>query len=416
MSIRNTLILLMAGLMAVHSDVAVAQTVTLQQALSRSLTSHPLLRAEAAATQTTERQASLDGLAPPLFIGADLENVAGTGSFSGTDSSEASLRLGKVFELGGKRDARQQLGSSAIERQRNVFEQRRLDVILETKRRFIKVMADQGKLIMADKDLDLATEVQKTVAYRVSRGRDTKADLAMAQLAVERADLAMEDALHELDSSKVALSVMWGERTPAFGKVAGDFDQLPDAQGLNALAARLDHSVNAQSYSLESNQLDAQRRLAVASGKPDVIASIGIRRLESYDDQALLFSVTLPIGLSDRSALNLSKNDAEQESLAARKEAAGIDSYQQLYARFRALDHARHETEKLRERMIPSAEQALTDIRRGYDDGRYSFLQIAEGRHVLFALQTQHLEATARYHTLFAEIERMTVTANENNP
>ncbi len=416
MSIRNTLILLMAGLMAVQSDAAAAQTVTLQLALSRSLTSHPLLRAEAAATQTTERQASLDGLAPPLFIGADLENVAGTGSFSGTDSAEASLRLGKVFELGGKRDARQQLGSSAIERQRNVFEQRKLDVILETKRRFIKVMADQGKLIMAEKDLALATEVQKTVAYRVSRGRDTKADLAMAQLAVERADLVREDALHELDSSKVALSVMWGERTPTFGKVAGDLDQLPDVQGLNALAARLDHSVNAQSYNLESDQLDAQRRLAVASGKPDVIASIGIRRLESYDDQALLFSVTLPIGLSDRSALNLSKNDAEQERLAARKEAAGIDSYQQLYARFRALDHARHETEKLRERMIPSAEQALADIRRGYDDGRYSFLQIAEGRRVLYVLQTQHLDATARYHTLFAEIERMTVTANENNP
>ena len=80
------------------------------------------------------------------------------------------------------------------------------------------------------------------------------------------------------------------------------------------------------------------------------------------------------------------------------------------------MDHARHETEKLRERMIPSAEQALADIRRGYDDGRYSFLQIAEGRRVLYVLQTQHLDATARYHTLFAEIERMTVTANENNP
>lgn len=416
MSIRDTLVLLLAGLMAVQPDAALAQTLTLQQALSRSLNSHPLLRAEAAATNATERQASLDGLAPPLFVGADLENIAGTGAFSGTDSAEASLRLGKVFELGGKRDARQQLGSSAIELQRNVFEKRRLDVILEIKRRFIKVMADQEKLVMADKELALATEVQKTVAYRVSRGRDTKADLAMAQLAVERANLAKEDASHELDSSKVALSVMWGERSPLFEKVSGDLNQLPKVDGLDALAARLDQSVNAKSFSLENNHLDAQRRLAVASGKPDVTASIGIRRLESFDAQALLLSVTLPIGLSGRSALNLSKNDAEQERLAARKEAADIESFQQLYAKFRALDHARHEIEKLRESMIPSAEEALSDIRRGYEDGRYSFLQVAEGRRVLVALQTQHVDATARYHTLFAEIERLTDTTSEINP
>ena len=39
-----------------------------------------------------------------------MENFAGSGAYSGTDSAETTFMLSQQFELGGKRNKRQQLG------------------------------------------------------------------------------------------------------------------------------------------------------------------------------------------------------------------------------------------------------------------------------------------------------------------
>lgn len=416
MLFRHISILALTGILALWSSMTMAQSLTLDEAVRRSLEKHPLLQAEGSATQVIERQASLDSLAPAPFISTELENIAGTGSFSGVDSAETSVRLGRVFELGGKREARQQVGASSVARQRNVVEQRRLDIAVETKRRFIDALAKQRQLEMAEKEVRLAIEVKKTMAYRVQRGRNTSADLELAQLSVSRTELMQEDAEHELASARVSLSTLWGERSPAFERVQGDLDTLPEVASFDDLVVRLKQNPDNQIFALEAEQLEAQRRLATASSKPDVTASLGVRRNEALNDQGLLLSFSMPIGLSERSSLALAKNSAEQDRLAARQSAAELDAYQLLFGRYQELRHARHEVESLRDRMIPSAKKALAVTQAAYDEGRFSFLQIADARRVLFDLQSQHIAAAARYHRLFAEIERATATAQEISP
>lgn len=413
---RNIFTLALVGILGLWSNMSLAQSLTLDAAIRRTLDSHPLLKAEGSATQAVERQASLDGLAPAPFISTELENFAGTGTLSGVSSAEASVRLGRVFELGGKREARQQVGASAVARQRNTVEQRRLDITADTTRRFIDVLAKQHQLEMAEKDLKLVAEVKKTMAYRVQRGNNSSADLELAQLAMSRAELVREDAEHELASARVSLSTLWGERSPTFERVQGDLASLPEVASFEALLLQLKQNPDFQTFALEAEQLEAQRRLASANAKPDVTASVGVRRIEALNDQGLIMSFSLPLGSRERSGLALQKNAAEQDRLAARQNAAELDAYQLLFSRYQELRHARHEVESLRDRMIPSAKKALAITQTGYDEGRYSFLQIADARRVLFDLQSQHISAAARYHRLLAEIERTTANTKEISP
>ncbi len=416
MLFRNIFTLVLAGILGLCSNMSLAQSLTLDAAIRRSLDSHPLLKAEGSATQVLERQASLDGLAPAPFISTELENFAGTGTLSGVSSAEASVRLGRVFELGGKREARQQVGASTVARQRNTVEQRRLDITADTTRRFIDVLAKQHQREMAEKDVKLAAEVKKTMAYRVQRGNNSSADLELAQLAMSRAELVLEDAEHELASARVSLSTLWGERSPSFERVQGDLIKLPEVASFEALVLQLKQNPDFQTFALEAEQLEAQRRLASANAKPDVTASLGVRRIEALNDQGLVLSFSLPLGLGERSSLALAKNSAEQDRLVARQNAAELDAYQVLFSCYQELRHARHEVESLRDRMIPSAKKALAITQTGYDEGRYSFLQIADARRVLFDLQNQHISAAARYHRLLAEIERTTANAKEISP
>lgn len=408
--------LALAGAVCVGAWSVDARDLTLAEAVQRTLERNTLLRAEDATVTSLRHQASIDGLAPPKTIGAELENVAGTGAVSGIHGAEATLRLGRVFELGGKRSARQDVGAAQIARQLNVVEQRRLDLAATATQRFIDVLAKQARVDLASQSLALANESRKAVAYRVQRGRSPEADLQLADLAVIRADLEREDAAHELASARVTLAVLWGQQDPDFERAQGALDTLPEVPALAILADRLHSNPDYRSFELESAQIDAQERLALTSSRPDLHTSLGVRRLEAFDDQALVFSVSLPFGLSQRSTFAAEKQQAERERVEARRTEAELDAYQSLYGHYQELQHARHAVETTRDRMIPVAEKALASTQAGYDDARFSFLQVTQTRAVLLGLQLEIIDAAARYHHLLADIERATAVSGVLTP
>ena len=416
MFLRSVWALGLAGAFASSPAVADALSLTMNEAVDRAVAGSPALGAERAAITAAEQQVRLDGLAPPMTVGGEMENFAGTGNLSGIDDAEFTLRVGKTFELGGKREARLALGASKVALQGNEIERRRLDVVTRAKHRFLDVVAQQARLSLTEQESALARETRDAVAYRVERGASPEADLSLAELAVARAELEQEDAGHELESARVALSVLWGERFPSFTRAAGSVDTVPDVPAFETLTQRLESNPDQQLFALEAARLDAQRRSAEASRKPDLSGTFGVRRLEAFDDQALVMSIAMPIGLGQRSDLALSRGRAELESLEGRRKAVELERYQELFARYQELRHARHELETLGERMIPAAERAFALARRGYDEARYSFLQFAAARNVLHSLQKDRIAAATRYRRLLADIERATAVSGVSAP
>ncbi|HUH30130.1 MAG TPA: TolC family protein [Rhodanobacter sp.] len=134
------------------------EVLSLPQAVDRALTQNPAMRAGDYTIVAAERQADIAGLAPPWVVGADIENVGGTGSVAGVHAAETTLRLGRVIERGGKRDARRAAGAIDIERSRNALEQTRLELATEATRRFVEVLADQVRSRVAIQEAALARE------------------------------------------------------------------------------------------------------------------------------------------------------------------------------------------------------------------------------------------------------------------
>lgn len=416
MFLRFAWVLAVAGVLASSPAVADALSLTMSDAVDRAVAGSPALDADRAALEAAEHQARLDALAPPMTVGGEMENFAGTGGFGGLEGAEFTVRVGKTFELGGKREARQALGASRVAMQGNDLARQRLDVVVRAKHRFLEVVARQARLSLAERESALARETREAVAYRVKRGASPEADLALADLALARAELEQENAGHELESARVALSVLWGERSPSFARASGSVDTIPDVPAFDTLVQRLRSTPDQQLYSLEAARIDAQRRSAQAGRRPDLSGTLGVRRLEGLDDQALVMSFAVPIGLGKRSDLALARGRAEQAGLEARREAFELERYQELYAQYQELSHARHEVEVLRDRMIPGAERALALAQRGYDEARYSFLQVAAARNVLHSLQKDGINAATRYHRVLADIERATAISGVTAP
>src|SRR3546814_1402294 len=108
--------------------------------------------------------------------------------------------------LGGKREARQALGTAEVLRQRNLAESARLEVASRTTARYVAVAAAQQQLEFARERVKLAEQTRAEVARWVEAARNPASDLRAAEIALAEAELEVEDAEHELDRKSTRLN------------------------------------------------------------------------------------------------------------------------------------------------------------------------------------------------------------------
>jgi cobalt-zinc-cadmium efflux system outer membrane protein len=415
-NVRSLLVLALAGTWGVVPSGRAAEPLRLQEAVSRALASHPTLAAEAAQLRSVEARAQREGLSTPYVVSGDLENVAGTGALSGVESAETTLRLGRVIELGGKREARQSLGAAEVAQQRHVADTARLEIASRTTTRFIEVVADQRRVEFARERVKQAERTRREVANWVAAARNPESDLSAAEIAVAEAELELEHAQHELASARVTLASSWGLSQPDFETVTAELSDLPATEPFESLSSRLPMTTSQRAAQLEADLLQARRRVAVASGKPDISVAVGARRLEALGDQGLVMSVSVPLGSRSRSSLAVAEADAQLAALDARRDAQQSEAHQALFEKYQELVHTRTEYEAVRTKMLPKAEQALAFTRRGFEAGRFSFVSLAQAQKTVFDLRARSVDAAARYHTLLVEVDRLTAATPDSTP
>lgn len=84
-------------------------------------------------------EAERDALRPPLRVGAELENVFGTGPTRALDQAELTVTLAGVLERGGKLDARRTLAQARLDALAPQRALARLDVLAEVARRYLAI-------------------------------------------------------------------------------------------------------------------------------------------------------------------------------------------------------------------------------------------------------------------------------------
>lgn len=405
-----------AGLFGLSPVWAGAQELRLETAVERALASHPLLRAQSADIAAAERASELDGLAPPLTVGGSVENVFGTGPLNGTAGAEITLRLGRVVELGGKREARLAVGRAKVARQRHSAELARIEVAAETSRRFVEVLADQHRVTIAREAVARAEQTVAQVIRWVEAGRSPDSEKHQAGIALGQAQLAREDAELRLLTARQMLSTLWGQRVPDFAAAVGDLDKLIPLESFESLTAKLPQSADQQGFQLDLATLDAHRRAASSAARPDISLALGVRRFEALDSQALVLDVSVPLGNAPRSALAGAQVQAQIDATYARRDTADDEVYQRLFKLVQQLTQERRVAETHRDSLIPQAEQALAVNQRGYDLGRFSLFVLLQSQQQLAQLRVSRLEAMARYHLLLVDIERLTATSGAATP
>jgi len=405
-------LLICAPLSALLAQEAIQEQTTqvsYSTALERAIQNDPVLHGFEAFIEAAEGQVEQASLRPNPLVGAEMENILGTGPLRGVQGLEVTLGISQLIETAGKRAKRTELARTELalidwDRERRLAS---LESVVRTA--FVEVLIAQQALELRQEQLTLAERSEKETGRLVEAARSAEVELTRAQLAVRQQHFDISRAERTLASKRGQLATLWGGAVDADFEVIGSIEFEAKLPELMELVLLLPQSVSLAQYEGQRLQRRAALELEQAKATPDFEVFGGGRYFnEESGDVAFVVGIEIPWPLFDKNQGNIRTARAQLRSVdhaqAANRRGLVIalsEAYQELVAAY-------EDAQSVQADLLPVAEQTLADTEEGYERGQFNLLSVLESRRTLFEIRETYLDALSRYAIAQARIETIT--------
>jgi cobalt-zinc-cadmium efflux system outer membrane protein len=388
---------------------AAPPVLSLDDAFARVLDHHPSLRLIDARRDRLEAGQDQAALRPALRLGMDLENVLGSGDYSGVSGAEAGLTLASVLERGGKREARQALAAARVNALGMTRQAQRLDLLAEVTRRYLDLADAQARATIADDAIVLRQRTLDAARLRHRIGAAPESSALAAEAAVARAMLSRERALLDAQASWRRLALLWGgagtDEPPA---TVGTVTALPDVAPVDTLLSLIDSTPALLRFADETRVREARLRLAETRRTPDLDWQIGVRRLQADGDVALMAGISLPLGSRARAEPQVRSARAELAELSIEHEVTGLELRAAVLEAHGRYQGARAEVERIDTTLLPLLERTERAADAAFRAGALPWLEWAQVQADIVAAQGERLAAALEGRRALIELQRLT--------
>jgi cobalt-zinc-cadmium efflux system outer membrane protein len=389
------------------AEIAVAnESLTLAEAIHLAAEYNPRLSAATHEVEAFAGAVTQAGVLPNPEIGLGGENL-GNRRLEGGDGRVSSLQIKQLIELGGKRAARVARADAGREYAKMILANERASVSADAAQRFVAVLAAQERLKLTGELLRLAEETTRVVTEKVKAGKVMPLAAIKTEITREAVRIKRINAERELAAARRALTMLWGEREPGFGRVVGELAALPAVPDYLQLTARLAQSPLIQRWSRRIVQRKADLDLAKAKGVPDVTIMAGVRRLHELDEDAYIIGASIPLLLFDRNQGGQGEAIGRLAQARDAKVSAEFDAETLLSLTWHRLAAARERVQALKATVLPGAERVFQAVRKGYQYGKFDLLDVLDAQRVLFDSKSQYLAALTEAHYHIIDLERL---------
>lgn len=377
-----------------------AAPLTLSTALRMALDASPALSAARNELHAVEASVLQAGALPNPALEMSVEDRR-------RETRETTFLINQPIELGGKRDAR----LSAAERGKDAaaaeFQEKQAEVRAAVITAFFDVLAAQEKMRLSEESAQLAQRGTDAASRRVASGKVSPVEETKARVAESTVKLELSQARIALSAARKRLAATWGNPLPRFERAQGRLDALPDLPDLKILMSRM---VAAPAMLRARSELDRRQALAQLESSrrvPDLTLSLGAKRSEEMGRTQAIVGVSIPLPLFDSNLGNmleaLRRTDKARDELSAtelRLDGEVAQAYERLHI-------ARQEAEALQKEILPGAQSAYDAATKGFEYGKFGFLDVLDAQRTLLQAQSQYLRALSEAHRAAADIDRI---------
>jgi outer membrane protein, heavy metal efflux system len=373
---------------------------TLQAAVDRALSANATLSAAAREVNALDGAVMQGDLRPNPELGLLVEDVR-------SRSRNTTLQISQTIERGDKRAARVSVAERGRALAGSDFLALRTALKADVAAAFFSVLLAQEGVLIAEASLDLAQRGSDVAARRVAAGKVSPVEQTRAKLAQAGASADLALARGELSAARSRLSTLWGNPQPRFERVVGDLDELPSLQPLPKLLERL-----AEAPALQRAQIEIERRQALAGVErsravQDVTLTAGIKRNEELGLDQVLFGVSIPLPVFDRNQGNVLEAVRRTEQSRDEFTALRVRLSSDMALAYERFGMSRALVQALRDDVLPGARSAFDAASKGFELGKFGFLDVLDAQRTLFQTRSGYLRALADMHRAAADIERL---------
>ncbi len=273
---------------------AQAPTITLREAISRSLATHPDLRA-ADADVAIARGELLTARTLPL--NPSLFATFGPAVRADTSAKNYQLGISQSLELGGKRAARRSVAELRLVAAEARRDRQRAVVAWRVYRAFyLTLIAQQRGAVAAEAD-SVGQALRSAAQDRLALGQATQLELNVAAAAAARDRRIRLDAERDRMSSLIEFQSALGARPTDAVVPSGTIPRFAvgSASSDSLIGAALQQRADLAAVRSDQRVADANVRVARALWWPD--PSIGVSTGHEEDSRLTLFSLSVPLPL-----------------------------------------------------------------------------------------------------------------------
>ena len=397
-----------------HAQFGDGETLTLSQALELAIERSPQAQLLEAQVERVEGQIDQSLIKPNPTVGAELENVLGTGELSGVDAAELTVGVSQLLERREKREKRAEAAESAKELLKWEYEEALSELRSEVRHAYYEAVLAQERVSLQTELLDVVTSSQAEVKRRADAAKASSIEVSQARLAVDRQRFEISRAERELRAAKSTLAALLYEAAPGNFLLEGSLELEADLPSFEQLAKLLDRSPALARFDAERKAQEAAVELEIAESKGDMEVFGGVKYARGGgDDAAFVVGIDIPWQLRNPNAGNIRSARAGLLAVEAKRRIAKRDALTALSQSYANLKNAYDEWDALATSLLPSAESTVEATQSGYQQGLVTLLSVLEARAHLFEIRSEMLEAMQRYLEAQTEITRLTATTNQ---
>lgn len=317
----------------------------------------------------------------------------------------STLQLNQRIELGGKRSARIDAAERGRDLAKAEFEIVQASIQTEVTSAFYDTLVAQERVRLAQSSIALAESALRTAQKRVEAGKVSPVEATKAGIALAGARVDYARAESTLKSSKKRLATAMGEPQVNFETVEGNLETPPELPTIETLEARLTQSPTYRKAQIEVDRRKAISEVERSKGVPDVTVSLGGRKNQELGLNQAVFGVSIPIPVFDRNQGNLLESLRRADQAKDELTATQYRLSRELQAAYENLSASREEFLALREKILPSAQNAYEAASKGFEMGKFSFLEVLDAQRTLFDAMAQSQQSLAQSHRYAAELQ-----------
>ncbi|MDP2072367.1 TolC family protein [Methylotenera sp.] len=319
----------------------------------------------------------------------------------------ATIAISQQLETAGKRDKRMAVADANLAIADAEIGIAQAETSAKAYAVFYQVLAAQQAQTLAQELLQIATQSKETTSKRVLAGKVSPVEETKAKVAEAGLKIDLANANQQLATAKQRLASLWAKGNSQTDYIAvGELEKLSSIPTLSDLMAQLPDSPRLKKASLAIMQKQTLSAIEQSKKTPDVTVSLGARRNEELGGitQAVI-GLSIPIPVFDNNQGNLQGARAREFQSIDEKAALQNQLQTELAGAYARRQLQVEAGSMYQQDILQGAQSAYEAARKGFEFGKFSFLEVLDAQRTLFQAKTQFIQTLALARQAEADIQ-----------